>query len=69
VAGGRPARDPDGTFDSGINNRQGDKNVDEQAGQVRVQPWLQQWTAEQQHVMQALDQRKRPGESVAVQYR
>ena len=27
VAGGRPARDPDGTFDSGINKRQGDENI------------------------------------------
>ena len=29
VAGGRPARDPDGTFDSGINKRQGDENIEE----------------------------------------
>ena len=29
VAGGRPARDPDGTLDSGINKRQGDENIEE----------------------------------------
>ena len=28
VAGGRPARDPDGTFDSGINKRPGDENIE-----------------------------------------
>jgi hypothetical protein len=29
VAGGCPARDPDGTFDSGINKRQGDQGIEE----------------------------------------
>ena len=29
VAGGRPARDPDGTSDSGCNKRQGDEDIDE----------------------------------------
>ena len=29
VAGGRPARDPDGTLDSGICKRQGDEHIEE----------------------------------------
>lgn len=32
VAGGRPARDPDGTVGAGINKRQGDQNIGEYDG-------------------------------------